>query len=316
MFLTKFRLLLGKIETNYGEDPTPTVGANAIDAKNIKINYSGDLLERDTFRSTLSPRSPIMGKRWIDISFDVELKGSGSLGVAGQLSALLQACGFSETASVGSSVMYAPASTGIKSVALYCYDIADTGNCRLHKMLGARGTVSFKCDAGTIGTASFKLQALYAAMTDVSAPGAPTFETTKPPVVQGCTFSLNSVSTLVAQSVSLDMANEVTPQDDIASAGAIKAFIITGRKPAGQFNPEAVLAATHDFNGDWAAATQRAMVLTIGSAVGNKITFSAPKVTPNSLADGDKNGILTNEVPFRMGQSADAGNDELTIKFE
>lgn len=315
MFLTKFRLLLAKIEGTYGSDPTPTVGSNAIQAKNIKVNYQGDVLERDVYRSTLSPLSPLIGKRWTEISFDVELKASGSLGTAPAIGALLQACGFSETVAAGASVLYAPASTGIKSVTLYLYDIADTGNCRLHKLTGARGTVSFKADAGQIAVASFKFMGIYNAMTDVSAPSAPTFESTKPPVVQSCTFSLNSVTSLVAQAVSLDVANEIVPQDDIASAGAIKAFILTGRKPAGQFNPEAVLAATYDFKGDFIAATQRALSLLIGSTSGNRITFAAPKLTPASISDSDKSGILTEDIPFRLGVSADAGNDELTINF-
>lgn len=315
MFLTKFRLLLAKIESNYGSDPTPTVGSNAIAAKNIKINYAGDVLERDTYRSTLSPESPIIGKRWIEISFDCELKGSGAAGTAPIIGALLQACGFSETVAAGASVLYAPSSTAIKSATLYLYDIADSGNCRLHKILGARGTFSVKADAGGIAIVSFKLMGLYTAMSDVSAPGAPTYETTKPPVVQACTLSLNSVTSLVAQSVSVDVANEVVPQDDIAATGAIKAFIITGRKPAGQFNPEAVLAATYDFGADWIAATQRALSLAIGGTAGNICTITAPKLTPNSLADSDKSGILTQDVPFRLGRSADAGNDELKFNF-
>ena len=315
MFLTKFRLLLAKIESPYGSDSTPTVGSNAVAAKNIKINYAGETLERDTYRPTLSPESPLMGKRWIEISFDCELKGSGEAGTAPVIGALLQACGFSETVAGGASVLYAPASTGIKSATLYLYDIADSGNCRLHKILGARGTFSVKADAGGIALVSFKLMGLYTAMSDVSAPGAPTYETTKPPVVQSCTLSLNSVTSLVAQSVSLDVANDLTPQDDIASAGAIKAFIITGRKPAGTFNPEAVLAATYDFGADWAAATQRALSLAIGATAGNIITVTAPKLTPNSLADSDKSGILTQDVPFRLGRSVDAGNDELKLNF-
>lgn len=315
MFLTKFRLLLVKLETTYNTDPTPTVGSNAVECKAVKMNYQSDALERDTYRSTLSARTPIVGKRWAEINFSCELKGSGSLGVAPQIGALLQACGFLETVASGASVMYTPASTGIKSVTIYLYDIADSGNCRLHKITGARGNVSFKWDAGQICAVDFKMQGNYNAPTDVSAPSAPTFESTKPPVVQAGTLSLNGVTSLVMQSISLDMGNEIVTQDDIATANAIKGFILTGRKPGGQFNPEAVLAATYDWKTDWLAATERALSLLIGSTSGNRVTVTAPKLTPQSFSDGDKNGILTDEVPYRLGQNSDAGNDEVVLNF-
>lgn len=316
MFLTKFRLLLAKVEDTYGSDPTPTPAADAVEIKGLKVNYSSDMLERDTYRSTLSQRAPIVGKRWTELSFTCELKGSGTKGTAPKIGALLQACGFQEGVSAGSSVLYTPDSTGLKSVTIYVYDIPETGNARLHKITGARGTVSFKADAGQIATAEFKMQGLYEAVTDVSAPSAPTYETTKPPVVESSQFTLNSVNTLVVQSVSVDMNNDVVAQDDISSANAVKAFLITGRKPSGQFNPEAVLAATYDFLTDWVGATERALSMVIGSVAGNKLTVTAPKVALSSVGDSDKSGILTNDIPFRLASSSDAGDDELSLKFE
>jgi len=61
-------------------------------------------------------------------------------------------------------------------------------------------------------------------------------------------------------------------------------------------------------------ATQRELSLVIGSAAGNKVTISAPKVTLDSIADGERESLLTREIPFTLGQ--DSGDDEVEIKFE
>lgn len=314
MFLNKNKILLIKRESVYGTDPVPTVSENAIEAKNIKIEYNGDLLERDLVRSTLSNSAPIMGQRWAELSFQVEIKGSGTKGTAGRIGDALVACGLTETAAAGSSVTYTPCDSTFLSATAYLYELQDTGNCKLHKITGCRGTVSFDFEAGKIATAEIKLQGLIDEISDESEPSAPTYETTKPPIVENSTFTLNGVTSLIAQAVKIDMANEVVKQDDISSATGLKGFLITGRKPAGSINPEAVLKATYDFVGDWQAATERALSLVLGSAAGNKLTVTAPKLVLEKVGAGERSGIRTEDLAFRL--ALNAGGDELVLKFE
>jgi len=315
MFRSKQRILLAKEESTYGTDSSPSVSDNAIDAIDIKVNYNGDVLERDLNRASLSPNQALTGKRFVEVTFTCELKGSGSLGTAPAIGDLLEACGFGEVVSAGSSVTYTPASTGHKSVTLYVYDVqVESGNWRLHKITGARGTFNLVTEAGQIAKLEFTFRGLYAIPTDVSSPGSATYEATVPPVVCSSNFTLNSNSNLVVQSLNIDLANEVNEREDLNSSGCIAGFVIAGRKPAGTFNPEAVLLATYDFWGDWVGATEREMSIVVGSSSGNKITITAPKVTIDNIAQGDRNGILTHDIPFRLAM--DSGDDELEIKFE
>lgn len=313
MFRSVQKILLAKEESVYGTDPTPTVAANSIEARNVKVNYRGDVLERPTIGNDLSPFAPVMGKRWIECSFEAEIKGSGAAGTAPRLGDLFEACGFAETVSVGSSVMYKPSGVVMKSITLYVYDIPDTGNARLHKITGARGTVNIRAEAGQLAIAEFSFSGIYNAVSDVSAPAAPTFETTTPPIVQSAAFAINSVTTLIAQSLSLDIGNDLVQQDDISSAGGLKGFQIVGRKPTGSFAPEAVLVATYAWWTDWLAATQRAMTLAIGATAGNICTITAPKVTTDQISEGDRNSITVDEVTFRCNRNA--GNDEIVLNF-
>ncbi|MCK9324722.1 MAG: phage tail tube protein [Bacteroidales bacterium] len=314
MFRSLQKVMLVKEETEYGTDPTPTVAANAIEAIDIKVNYSGEVLERGVSLKSLSPKNAVLGKRWCEVTFSCELKGSGTAGTAPRIGDLLQACGFSEGADVGSSVVYAPASTGHKSVTIYVYDIqAETGNSRLHQITGARGNVSFTFEAGVIAKAEFTMQGLAETMTDVTTPDDPTYETTDAPIVQSSAFTLNAVATLVAQSVSIDLGNEVSQREDIRAAGGLKGFLINSRKPSGSFNPEAVLALTYDFYTDWVNAAERALSLVVGSTAGNICTVTAPKLTIDGISESDRNGIRTEDIPFRL--AGDEGNDELVLTF-
>jgi len=315
MFRTKQKILLAKEESTYGTDASPTVADNAIEARNIRFNYAGDILERNLEKESLSPDAPVLGKRFCDISFEVELKGSGSKGTAPAIGDLLEACGFAETVSAGSSVTYDPASTGHKSITIYVYEVqTESGNWRLKKATGCRGTFNIRLEAGGIAVLEFKFQGLYTALSDVSDPGNASYESTLPPVVESANFTINSVNSLVVQSMNIDIANEISQRDDINSSGGIKGFVITGRKPNGTFNPEAVLSATYDWWTDWVNANRRALSVVVGSADGNKCTISAPKVSIDAINEGEKNGIITDEIPFRL--SIDSGDDEIELKFE
>lgn len=314
MFLSNKKILLLKRESEYGTDSEPTVSANAIDASQIKFDYQGDLLVRDSLRGSLSRPQPIMGQKWAEISFTCELKGGGTKGTAARIGDALVACGFAETVSAGSSVTYQPADTGFLSATLYFYEQQDTGDCRLHKITGARGDVTLNMESGKFGTLEFKFQGAYNEPTEVSDPNAPTFETTLPPIIESSTFTLNSVNTLIAQAVKISMNNEVVKHDDLNSPSGLKGFLITGRKPSGTMNPESVLAATHDFYGDWADATARALSIVVGSASGNKITITAPKLVIEKLGSGDRAGIRTEDVQFAL--AINSAHDELVLKFE
>jgi hypothetical protein len=313
MFRSNQKVLLVKVEDTPGSDSNPVVGSNAIEAANIKVSYKGDLLERNIQKNTLSPTAPVMGKRSAEVTFECELKGSGTRGAAGKLSDLLQACGFAETISVGSSVTYTPHSGTMKTATIYVYDMPDTGSARLHKITGAVGNMKLSLEAGAFGKIEFSFQGKYNAVADVVPPGTPTYETTLPPIVESSQFTLNSVTSLIVQALQLDTGNGIIARDDISSANGVKDFMISTRKAQGTFSPEAVTIATYDWWSDWIAATARAMSVVVGSVSGNICTITAPKVTIDQVTEADRNAITTDEIPFRCSQNV--GNDELQIKF-
>lgn len=306
------KILLGKIESSYGVDANPQASSDGIEAIGIKINYVGEELDRDIVRGTLSPVEARIGQKNVELQFTVELKGSGAVDTPPIVGRLLRACGFAETVNAGASVVYQPASAGLESMTFYLYEI-EGSNALLHKILGAVGNVVFRFEAGKIASAEFSFKGKMEVPTDVAVPSSVGYEDTLPPIVEDCGFVLNGNSSLIVQSVEIDMANEVNKIDDLNSPYGIKGFRITGRKPNGSFNPEAVLRATYDFYSDWVNATSRALSLSVGDTAGNRFSISCPKVLAMSIGEGERDGVRTNEIPFKL--AGDSGDDEITITF-
>lgn len=314
-FKTKFQLLLAKIEETYGSDVSPSASSNAKEVMNLRVNLNAEPDEQDVHRTTLSQDPPIPGKRFAEISFDVRLKGSGTAGTAPALGDFLKACAFSENIGAdggSSSVAYLPSSVDHASLTIYRYRIMDNSDAILEKFVGSRGNPELIFAAGRIVLIRFTFKAAIAAIAaDVSTPTPTWGETTKPPILQAASFALNSVA-LRAQSMNINMNNEVVEDEDFnGSIAGLNGFIITGRKPDGQFNPDIVQVSSYDFHTDWKDVNERDMTITVGETAGNKFVITAPKVSLDQLSDEDLNGKAKLSIPFRLNRNS--GDDELSI---
>lgn len=94
---TRKKLLLAKIESVYGTDPT-LAGANAMQVKNLEETpLNAELVNRDLVRPFLGNSENLIASRSVQVNFEVELVGRGQVGVAPAFDALLRACGFAKT---------------------------------------------------------------------------------------------------------------------------------------------------------------------------------------------------------------------------
>jgi hypothetical protein len=90
--------------------------------------------------------------------------------------------------------------------------------------------------------------------------------------------------------------------------------IVTDRAPVITANPESVLVATQNRDDKWLTSTPEAFSMQIG-ATGNSITIAAPKAQLENKQQGDRNGIMSDDLTWlcTAGSSADT---ELTITFD
>ena len=108
--MAKFRrntVILAKLETTVGTDAVPTGAANAIAIRNYDHRpLEGESTTREILRGSFGSDAIILQNQYAEVTFEVELAGSGAAGTAPPFSSLLRACGMTETIVASTSVTY------------------------------------------------------------------------------------------------------------------------------------------------------------------------------------------------------------------
>ena len=111
----------------------------------------------------------------------------------------------------------------------------------------------------------------------------------------------------VAESLSIDLGNTVTPRFLIGS----ESVIISDRKVTGQAVVEATSLATINWFQIALARTRGALTLAHGKTAGNIVEITAPAVEVGKISQGQTDGILNYTLPLNFVPVT--GRDELTI---
>lgn len=306
--LVNREVILFKIESTYNTDPTPSASTDAVLVESPSWTHEGArIIERTGVKASIGKEQSIFGGTLKSVSFDVEIKGSGSAGAVPEIGQLLRACGLDETVVASTSVTYAPVSTSFESGTLYYYS-----DGLRHIVTGCRGTVSFNLETGAAPKASFTLTGHDTLLTD-TAIVTPTYDSTVPVPVINVPFTIGGYSAVIAN-LSLDLSNNVTTPPDMSSSDGFGETIITARDVNGSFDPEQVLLATNNYINDWKNDTTLALATgVIGSTAGNRVAFSCPAVYYKEISPGDRDGLRTYEIGFGCAESS--GDDEISIAF-
>ena len=308
--LQRKRVILAKIETTYGTDSTPTGAANAILVRNLSITpQEADFTDRDLVRPYLGRSEQLPSAFRAQVEFEVEMAGSGAAGTAPGYGPLLKACGLAETVTASTKVDYAPTSTTFDSVTIYM-----NNDGVLHKLTGARGTVSIQMRAKDIPVFKFTFLGLYNNVTDTAMPAATyTIFQTPLTVTNGNTtpFTLHGYSAVLSE-LQLDLTNSLVHRTLV---GGSESVLITDREPQGSLTIEATTVAAKDWWSLAKNATLGALSITHGTTAGNKVVVSSSRVQLTNPQYQEQDGVTmlqlgTNYVP------STAGNDELLITVQ
>jgi len=306
--LTRKRVILIEAESSYATDPNPGA-TDVVLVRDLSITpQSSDVVNRDVVRPFLGASEQLLANTSVEVSFSVELAGSGAAGTAPRYGAALKACGLSETVSSGTSVTYAPVSSSFSSITIHY----NTDGVR-HKVTGARGTVVLNASVGEIPSLDFTFTGIYNAPDDSALPTV-TYGNQATPLVfkNGNTTSFQLLSFSAAlMSLSMDLGNSTVYRELV---GGTKEVIITDRAASGSVSIEAVALSSKDY---FAAALTDAslgnLTITHGTAAGNIVALSSTKVDIGDVAYGEADGIQMLEIPYTLVPSA-SGN-ELSLVF-
>lgn len=311
--LTKKYLLLAKVEGAYGVDAVPTAAANAILVQNLKIIPTFTVVKRDNVALPDLDKLPhLIGQESIQVTFDVELRGSGNSNgdVPPDFGVLLRGCFMGETilAGPGGSVSYNPLSDIQSQESLTIYAWQDL---QCFQAVGCVGTQKKVAEVGKSALWSFDFKGKISAMIDLALP-TPTYQHFKPPLVLGISFAYGGWSPPLTK-LTLDFKNTVTERDDAHEAVGVMGFLVTDRAPEGQLTVEAGPLADRNIWQNIRQVNEAALAVTIGTDPGNRCTIVAPKCAKTKAGFVDNKGIAQYQIDFGLYRTA--GNDSISLMF-
>lgn len=302
-------LLTAKLEVTAGTDPVPAAATNSMLARAITPQpVVADFAERTNIHPYFGTSGQVAVAQHSECELEVELASSGAAGTAPAYGPLLQACGFSETVTAATDVVYAPITNAIKTVTLYYYL-----DGVLHKMSYCRGNVTFELNARSIPVMKFKFTGLYTAATDTALPTDADYSAFIAP------FAVNKVNTpsmtlhgisAAMQSLSIDMGNQIVYRNLIGS----ETVEMTDRKATGQTSIEMVPVATYAWHEAVRLGTLLPFSVVHGVGAGKIVQIDAPKVQLLTPQYADSDGIAM--INLGLDLQPDAGNDEVIITIK
>lgn len=302
---TRKTIVVAAIEASYGVDQAP-LGSDAMLISNPSITpLAGSTVSRDNARPYLGNDQQIHVGSHVQVSFRVEIAGGGAVDTPPQWSALLQACGFTESVNAATDVTFAPMSGAEPSLTLYFFR-----DGQKHAMVGARGTVSIEFGRDGLPYFNFTFTGIWVDPASVADP-TPDFTGWQTPLpvsrVNTPTVQLQGHDCIL-ENLTLDMAVQVQhsdrPNEEVVN--------IVDRQPGGSVNFIAPTLATQNFFTTAKANTLGALSVVHGTAAGNIVTISAPNAQLLQPTYSDANGETTLQANLSLIPSS-AGNDEISI---
>lgn len=310
--------ILLKQEVTYGVDPVPTGAANALLVSNLSITpFNAANVDRDIIRPYLGGSEQLVGSRYCQMGFDLELTGAGTVATAPAWGPALLSCGFAETLTATFRADYTPISTAFKSCTIYWYD-----DGLLHKATGCRGNVMFKLGVGNKPVMSFSFTGLYSTPTAVVNPAVTLTAWKMPEVIidantgdllfggthaTGVAPAIAGGTLYPSQGIEIDMGNKV---DFTALLGG-ETVELTQRAVTAKFTLD--LTAVEEAAAYVAVESTALTTLGIqhGTVANQKMLVWMPSVQRINPTKADANGKRL--VAFDARLIPVTGNDEIRI---
>lgn len=310
--------ILLKIESTYGTDSTPTGAANALLVSNLSITpINAQNQDRDVIRPYLGGSEQLLGPRYVEMGFDVELAGSGTVATAPAWAEALRACGMAGAATASVRYDFTPVSTGFESATIYWYD-----DGILHKATGARGNASFSLTAGGVPKISFRFTGIYQTPSAAGLPAVTLTAFRTPEVVVdansgdltfGGTHATGTAPTITAgtvypsQGLEFDLGNSVNFTPLLGG----ETVDITQRSSSGRVTLDITAAQEVSLMQAVEQATLQTVGLLHGTAANRRVLVWLPGVQLTNPQKAEANGKRL--VSFDLRILPVSGNDEVRL---
>lgn len=295
------RLITAAINTGqYGTDAIANGTPKAIQTfGDIDITpIEGDQIDRELDDGKLGNKPVLMVGTHVKASSNVELTGSGvAVDAPPAFDIILQAAGFVGTAEVDRYVYTRAPENTEKDATFYVYK-----DKILHKVRGARLSLTTKLNVGEIPSLAFDLTGLYGSIESTTLP-TPDLSDFIKPVKVGATHTTFKIGTSAAALTEMRLLEfELTENNEITfDENTVEEKVyLTNFKPEGKFRVEAPTLG--EFNPFEIALSEQLMHLEIthGTEEANVAGLVLPKIQFGRPTYSPKDGRQTYEVPFRV----------------
>ena len=307
--LFRKKVVFAAIEPTYGTDANPqNTAANAVQTKNLSITpIEAEELQRELDGGSLGANPTLLAGKRVMIEFDVDAAGSGTAGAAPAYAALIRGCGFAETdlsADPDPRFEYDPVSSGFDALSLYTY-LDGT----LHRLVGARGSISMKGDMKGFADFHFKFLGLFLPISESTAPTRDYSGYQTPVPTSAANDELTVHGTAVpATAFNWDLGGELVHHETTAG----EEILLTDRQVKGSFTMEAPDATGFPV---WDRAQDKqtgAMLYQHGTTAGNIVEISAPALEVGKPSYTEQNGVAMVQTPYTLLPTS-AGDDDIKI---
>lgn len=274
------------------------------------IEWQFDVHERQTASTDQSQFPALIGRTIMQLTFDVEMRRTGTGATADQWMQALQAAAMVKT-SPATNAVYKPSSKFSDQVCLsgYAY-IGSSGTAGIRVALkGMACNLGGEHAVGQRSLLHVTMFAVYSGFSTAGAVNSVTHETTKPSVFLSPSFTFGGVAVKISR-FAWDLGNDVQPREDVNEASGVLHFFVANRAPTWEADPEFEPTGTLDFNALLLAGTESAVAFNIQ---GSNLTFAAPAAQIKSLRKANRNGLAIAQISGPLNRGSAGGDDEIVI---
>jgi len=303
--LKRRRVLAASIEGTSGTAETLDATDATFNAYDIGLSLDIEMEEREGQAFGGLPAMP--GGHKAKMTFKIDAAWDGTATEPDWAEIFLPCCGWVKSSQTYTPRTEAPGSN-VKTATIEQYT-----NGIKTQIYGAAGTFKLVCPTGKTAYFEFEFTGIWGGRTD-TAILSPSYSTSLPLRYANSTTTWNSVA-LCLENITLDSGNEVVMRECATNTAGYHAGIITNRKVTVTGNPESKLVATTDRWGALLASTEAALTWDLDGPTNSKITIAAPKAQIVAAAEGDRNGLLTDELTWNCNRNGSTVDQEASIVF-
>lgn len=299
-------VLAAKIETTSGTAETVTATDAAFNAYNAIMQPSIAMTQREG-QGGFGWLSSVPEGHQGAASFRTYLEWDGTATEPSWADTFFPACGWVKSSQTYSPLTEAPGSS-VKTLTIAHYQNG------IRKLLyGCMGTFVVTLPTGKAGYIDWTFTGKWGGVTDATIL-APTYPTDRALRYAGGLAEWNDIN-LCVESAVIDAGNEVILRECPTSETGYAAALVTNRQPKIKVNPEATTVAAQDRWGLWLSRTEYALELDVSGATDELLSFDAAKAQIMNNQEGDRRGMITDEIEFQCNKNGANLDQELQITF-